>query len=75
MNQMEARAVIAGMLMKRVREDRFPSATEMSLIEELIPPQLLPRYVELLLDKIAQDSRPSISMIHRLNRVISSMPG
>jgi hypothetical protein len=73
MNNMEARAVLAGMLMKRVRDDRYPSSTEMSMIEEVIPPQLLPRYVELLLDKIAQDNRPSISMIHRLQRVIGSM--
>jgi hypothetical protein len=75
MNKMESRAVIAGMLLKRVREDRYPSATHMSLIEEIIPPQLLPRYVEILLEKIAQDDRPSISLIHRVQRVISSMPG
>jgi hypothetical protein len=74
MNQMEARAVAAGVLLKRVREDRYPSSTQMDLIEQIIPPQLLPRYVEALLDKIAQDDRPSISMLHRLNRVVSSMP-
>jgi hypothetical protein len=74
MNQLEARAVLAGMLLKRVREERYPSPTELSLIEEIIPPQLLPRYVDLLLNKLAQESRPSISMIHRVNRVIRSMP-
>jgi hypothetical protein len=74
MNGIESRAVLAGVLLKRVREDRYPSATEMDLIEQIIPPQLLPRYVEVLLDKLAQDQRPSISMIHRINRVASSMP-
>jgi hypothetical protein len=74
MNQLEARAVAAGMLLNKVKEDRYPSSTEMSLIEEIIPPQLLPRYVDVLMEKIAQDRRPSISMIHRLNRVIASMP-
>lgn len=74
MNGMEARAVVAGMLLKRVKEDKYPSATEMSMIEEIIPPQLLPRYVDVLLEKIAEDSRPSISMLHRINRVINSMP-
>jgi len=73
MNQMEARAVLAGMLLKRVKEERYPSPTELSLIEEIIPPQLLPRYVDVLLDKLAQERRPSISMIHRLHRVIRSM--
>jgi hypothetical protein len=74
MNRMESRAVLAGVLLKRVREDRYPSATDMDLIEQIIPPQLLPRYVELLLDKVAQDHRPSISMIHRLNRVTNALP-
>jgi hypothetical protein len=74
MNRLEAQAVLAGLLLKRVREDRYPSATEMALIEEMLPPQLLPRYVDVLLEKIAQDDRPSITMIHRLRRVISSMP-
>jgi hypothetical protein len=74
MNRLEAQAVLAGLLLKRVREDRHPSATEMALIEEMLPPQLLPRYVDVLLEKIAQDDRPSITMIHRLRRVISSMP-
>ena len=74
MNRIEAQAVLAGMLLKKVRDDKYPSSTEMSLIEEIIPPQLLPRYVDVLLEKIAQDNRPSISMIHRLQRVINSMP-
>ena len=74
MNRVESRAVLAGVLMKRVREDRYPSTTDMDLIEQIIPPQLLPRYVEVLLDKLAQDQRPSISMIHRLDRVTKSMP-
>jgi hypothetical protein len=74
MDRMESRAVVAGVLLKRVREDRYPSATDMDLIEQIIPPQLLPRYVEVLLDKVAQDHRPSISMIHRLDRVTNSLP-
>jgi hypothetical protein len=74
MNRIESRAVLAGILLKRVREDRYPSATDMDLIEQIIPRQLLPRYVEVLLDKVAQDGRPSISMLHRLNRVTKSLP-
>jgi hypothetical protein len=47
----------------------------MTLIEEIIPPQLLPRYVDVLLEKLAQEDRPSITMIHRIRRVINSMSG
>lgn len=74
MNSLESRAVLAGLLLKKVRDDRYPSATQMDLIEQIIPPQLLDRYVEVLMDKIAQDNRPNISMIHRVRRVIQSMP-
>jgi hypothetical protein len=74
MNRIESQAVLAGLLLKKVREDRYPSATEMALIEQIIPPQLLPRYVEVLLDKVVQDNRLSIPMLHRLQRVIKSMP-
>jgi hypothetical protein len=73
MNRIESRAILAGVLMKRVREDRYPSSTDMDMIEQVIPPQLLPRYVEVLLDKVAQDGRPSISMLHRLDRVTNSL--
>jgi hypothetical protein len=44
------------------------------LIEQIIPPQLLPRYVDVLVEKIAQDDRPSISLLHRLDRVTKEMP-
>jgi hypothetical protein len=74
MNRIESQAVLAGVLLKKVREDRYPSSTEMTMIEQIIPPQLLPRYAEVLIEKVAQDNRPSISMLHRLERVIKSMP-
>ncbi|HVG75091.1 MAG TPA: hypothetical protein VM824_06895 [Thermoleophilaceae bacterium] len=74
MNRVESRAVLAGILLKRVREDRYPSATDMDLIEQILPPQLMPRYIEVLLDKVAQDHRPSISMIHRIDRISKSIP-
>jgi hypothetical protein len=74
MNKIESQAVVAGILLKKVREDRYPSSTQMAMIEQIIPAQLLPRYVDVLLEKVAQDDRPSISMLHRLQRVINSMP-
>ena len=74
MNRTEARAVLAGMLLARARHDTYPSSTELDLIEEVIPPQLIPRYVEALLDKVAHENRPSISMLHRIKRMINQMP-
>ena len=74
MDRNESRAVVAGMLLNKVRQERYPSATELSMIEQIIPPQLLPRYVDVLVEKIAQDDRPSISLLHRLDRVTKGMP-
>jgi hypothetical protein len=74
MNKIECRVVLAAILLDKVRRDRYPSSTQMSIIEEVLPPPLLSWYVELLLDKVAQDNRPSIPMLHRIQRVIGSMP-
>jgi hypothetical protein len=74
MNRIESQAVLAGLLLKRVRDDRYPSATEMDMIEQMLPRQLLPRYAEVLFDKIAQDNHPSVPMMQRLRAVISRLP-
>jgi hypothetical protein len=46
----------------------------MTLLEQVLPPRLLPGYVEVLLDKVAEDRRPSITMIRRIQRLIDVMP-
>jgi hypothetical protein len=74
MNSMESRVALAGILLEKVRDERHPSSTQMTIIEEVLPPQLLSRYVEVLLEKVAQDDRPSIPMLQRIQRVINAMP-
>ena len=74
MNSIESRVALAGILLEKVREERYPSSTQLTIIEEVLPPQLLSRYVEVLLEKVAQDERPSIPMLQRIQRVIGRMP-
>ena len=74
MNSMESRVALAGILLEKVRDERYPSGAQMTMIEQVLPPQLLSRYVEVLLEKVAQDERPSIPMLQRLQRVIDAMP-
>ena len=74
MNRNETQVALAGLLLEKIRQDRYPSATEMMLLEEILPPRLLPGYVEVLLDKVAEDDRPSIPMIRRIQRLIDAMP-
>ncbi len=72
MNSVEARAAYLRILMDLVRQDRYPSATHMTMIEQALPPQLLPVYIEVLLDKVAQDSNPSISMLRRIAGLVEA---
>ena len=74
MNSVEARAAYVRMLMDRVREARHPSVTHMALIEEALPPQWIPDYVEILLQKVADDPNPSIPMLRRIRQLIDAAP-
>jgi hypothetical protein len=74
MNRTESQAVLAGVLLKQVRDERFPSSSHLDLIEQTLPPQLLERYVEVLLEKVAQDRHPSIPMLQRIAAVVRAMP-
>ena len=59
MTRDEARKWIADVLMDKVRQDRFPNATQLAVIEEVLPQDLLPDYLEFLIEKAEQDSVPS----------------
>jgi uncharacterized protein (DUF2342 family) len=61
-------------LMDRVREDRFPSATHMNLIEQSLPQEMVSEYLEILMDKIEDDNVPSLEMLRRIQRVADSLP-
>ena len=74
MTRREAQAWLANALMEKVRSDRYPSATQLSIIEEVIPREMVPDYLEILIDKVSQDSVPSIPMLRRISRVAESLP-
>ena len=74
MTRREAEAWLANALMDKVRNDRYPSATQLSIIEEVLPREMVADYLEILIDKISQDSVPSIPMLRRISRVAESLP-
>jgi hypothetical protein len=74
MTRREAQAWLANALMEKVRNDRYPSATQLSIIEEVLPREMVPDYLEILIDKVSQDSIPSIPMLQRISRVAESLP-
>jgi hypothetical protein len=74
MNRDEASGWLVQMLLDKIRSDPYPSATQMSMIEEVIPQEMVPDYLEVLIEKAAQDDWPSIPMLQRISRVAQSLP-
>jgi len=74
MTRDEANGWLVEMLLDKIREDPYPSATQLSIIEEVIPSQLVPDYLDVLIDKVGKDKFPSIPMLQRISRVASSLP-
>jgi hypothetical protein len=74
MNREEAQSWLVEMLLDKVREDPYPSSTQLSLIEGSLTPEMTGRYIEVLIEKAAQDEFPSIPMLRRISRVAATLP-
>jgi hypothetical protein len=76
MTRDEARAWYVNVLLDKVREERYPSATHMTMIEEALAsmPQLVPDYMDILLDKVANEKFPSVPMLQRIQGVAELLP-
>jgi hypothetical protein len=42
------------------------------MIEQALPAELIPAYVEILLEKVAEDQNPSISMLRRISQLVDA---
>jgi hypothetical protein len=74
MTRGEAQQVIARFLMEKVRADHYPSTTQMGMLEQLLTPEMIPDYLDILFDKVAEDNVPSIPMLHRIQQVAMRLP-
>jgi hypothetical protein len=70
----EVQTALAQVLLAKVRQDNYPSTTEMDMLEEIIPPDLVRDYVNVLLEKTLSSRWPSISILRRLQRVTARLP-
>ena len=61
-----ARVQLLRVLLDKIAEENYPSATMLDTIEELMIPQELPVYAQLLVDHIESSRFPSIDMIQRV---------
>jgi hypothetical protein len=70
----EAQSALTRVLLDHVRQDNYPSTTQMTLLEESIPLEMVDEYLEILLEKIQNVQNPSIPMIRRVQRVAEALP-
>jgi hypothetical protein len=62
----QTRSALLDLLLSKVKDDRYPSATTLDLLEQLLTEEELPAYAGVLMEKIAADTYPSASMMKRL---------
>jgi hypothetical protein len=74
MTRDEAHGWLVRMLLDKVREDQYPSTTQLDFIEQSIPTAMIPDYVGILIEKIVGDNYPSLSLLDRLRRVAAALP-
>jgi hypothetical protein len=74
MTRDEANGWLVNVLMEKVRNDRHPSATQLAIIEEVLPREMVPDYLAVLMEKAAQDNVPSVPLLRRIERLAATLP-
>jgi hypothetical protein len=69
----QVQTAISRILLEKIRGDRYPSYTQMTMLEQTIPPSLYREYLNVLLEKVISENRPSVTMIRRIQRFASHL--
>jgi hypothetical protein len=69
----QVQTAISRILLEKIRQDRYPSYTQMTMLEQTIPPSLYREYLNVLLEKVISENRPSVTMIRRIQRFASHL--
>jgi hypothetical protein len=72
-DKQDAQVALARLLIDKIRTDKYPSGTQMDLLEQMIPRPLAPEYFDALLEKVAMDQWPSVSLLARMSRLTAEM--
>ncbi len=67
--QERQRQSVLELLLDKVRQDTYPSATHLDMIEQLMTPDDIDSYREVLFEKVETENYPSISILDRLVRL------
>ncbi|GAA4557562.1 hypothetical protein [Pseudonocardia xishanensis] len=63
------REMMIRFLLDKVRADPYPSGRQLDMIEESLTPDLVPEYVEVLIEKSRESEFPSNDLLARLQRM------
>lgn len=72
-DKQEAQVALARLLIDKIRTDKYPSSTQMNLLEQMIPRALASEYFDVLLEKVAMDQWPSVALLARMSRLTAEM--
>ena len=62
-------------LLERISSDKYPSCTQMDMLESIAPPTVLAQYALHLMERIDEDQYPSVPMMQRIQRVVLGFGG
>jgi hypothetical protein len=72
--RLQAETAFSRLLLENIRRDTYPSVTQMNMLEESIPPSMVGEYLTVLLEKLVEDTIPSVPMLQRVQRISQSLP-
>lgn len=64
----QVNTALSRVLLQKIRNDTYPSYTQMNLLEQSIPRSLHREYVSVLLEKIVDERFPSTTLMRRIQR-------
>jgi hypothetical protein len=68
-DQPDVRMMLTRTLLEKIANDPYPSSTMMDMLEELLTPQTVGAYANVLIDKVEADEFPSLDMLKRLQQL------
>lgn len=69
----EVQTALSRFLIAKIRADKYPSATQMNMLERTIPRELVRDYLNVLLEKVITDKNPSVPMLNRIQRIADTL--
>ena len=70
-DQLDVRQAVLRMLIEKIASERHPSVAQMNMVQELLTPDEVPMFAEVLLDKVRDETYPSLMMLKRLQGLTS----